>query len=290
MPESERKKALILYNPVAGGKVRKRIVKKLKHYAPYFDILSTQYAGHISEIVSLKKDDYDIFIAAGGDGTVNELAAALENTDKILGVLPTGSGNGFANELGFDRNIKYLVKGIESGDFIKIDTLSINNRLFINVSGMGLDSHIAFLFHEGETRGFLSYCFVAIKAMLTYKPLYASINNGNTVVSGKYFILSITNTRQYGNHAIIVPKAIPYDGKYEIMLVKPFPIVLYPVYIFKMFFGWLKESKYISYLECNGNSQIKTENTKFHIDGDPVLLESPVQIQIKHHALKVLKT
>jgi len=107
--------------------------------------------------VFMKKnlDNYDIFVAVGGDGTVNSLASELKGTGKILGVLPIGSGNGFAREMGFRKDIESLIECIRKKNPIDIDVLNINQRLCINVAGIGLDSFVAHDFQglEEEASG-----------------------------------------------------------------------------------------------------------------------------------------
>jgi len=120
-------------------------------------------------------DKYDIFIAAGGDGTVHTVASKLIGTDKLLGVLPIGSGNGFAKELGFTPIIPFLLKDIRKNESVKIDVLEINNNLCLNVAGIGLDSFVAHSFNKMKTRGLWSYVWTTMVNFIRLKPFHITI-------------------------------------------------------------------------------------------------------------------
>jgi len=286
------KKSLFILNPYAGIIPVKIIIseelKRRKNELSYFKSLSIDESG---TRIKQSFNQYDIFVAAGGDGTVRTVASELIGTNKILGVLPMGSGNGFAKELGFKTNIRSLLNDIKKADHLNIDVIKINDMNCLNVAGVGLDSFVAHSFDKLATRGFWSYVWVTIINFFRLKPLHVYINIlGEENISEDIFVLTIANTRQFGNNAYIAPDARPDDGIIDIVLIKPFPKIMFPVFIYRLFRGKIKDSKYVKYFKTDKPFIIRTTETKFHIDGEPVDIMGDITVRNISRALTVLKT
>jgi YegS/Rv2252/BmrU family lipid kinase len=284
-------KALFILNPNAGVPPVKFIVSKAldrrRHELSFYKSLSIDESG---TLIKKNFDKYDIFIAAGGDGTVHTVASKLIGTDKKLGVLPIGSGNGFAKELGFKTNIPLLLKEISNNEAVVIDVLEVNDGLCLNVAGVGLDSFVAHSFNQLKTRGFWSYVGVTLSNLIRLRPFRATITIGNErTISEDLYVLTIANTRQFGNWAFIAPKASPGDGVMDIVLIRPFPKILAPVIVYRLFTKKLPGSKYVTYIKTSQEVTVKTEETRFHIDGEPVTISGEAVFRIRKNALKVLK-
>ncbi len=286
------KRSLFILNPHAGIKPVKLIISKelqrRKDELSCFKSLSIDESGsHIKQSF----DKFDVFIAAGGDGTVRSVASELVGSDKIFGVLPLGSGNGFARELGFKTNIRSLLKDIKKEDSHKIDVIMLNNQVCLNVAGVGLDSFVAHSFDKLKTRGFWSYVWAILLNFFTFRPVSVEIKiPGEENISEDLFLMTLANTRQFGNNAYIAPDALPNDGIIDIVLVKPFPKIMLPVLAWRLLRGTLKNSKYIRYIKTDKSFIIHTEETRFHIDGEPIEISGDITVSIKHKILNVLKT
>jgi diacylglycerol kinase family enzyme len=212
-------------------------------------------------------------------------------SDKILGVLPMGSGNGFAKELGFKTNIRSLLKDIKKAESHYIDVIQINDQLCLNVAGIGLDSFVAHSFDKLKTRGFWSYVWAIIINFIRLRPVHIEIKiTGEETISEDLFDLTIANTRQFGNNAFIAPDARPDDGIIDIVLIRPFPKILLPVFAYRLMRGTLKYSKYVKYLKTDKPFTVYTEEKRVHIDGEPVEIKGDINVRIKQNNLKVLKT
>jgi len=283
-----KKKALFLINPVSGTTGHRRLVKEIEKNNVIFDYVISEYAGQITEIVNKNLDNYNVFVAAGGDGTVNELVRVLEGTNKILAIYPKGSGNGFARELGFKANINTLINAINKGKTLKVDTLHLDDKTFANIAGVGIDSKVAHSFSNMPRRGLLSYVFLTIKTLATYKPVKVRLNINGKHIEGRYLVVEIANTRQLGNNAYIAPMASPIDGKGDVLLVKPFPAALLPYMTYKMFAGELATCRYIDYHHFTDELYIESELNEFHMDGEPVKIGTQAKVSIHKKALKVL--
>lgn len=291
MVSPEVKRSLFILNPSAGvlpvNIIISKELQRRKHDLSYFKSLSIDESGnHIKQSF----DKFDIFVAAGGDGTVRSVASELVGTNKVLGVLPMGSGNGFAKEFGFRVNIPSLLKDIKKAERITADVIEINDLLCLNVAGVGLDSFVAHSFDKLKTRGFWSYAWVTIKNFFRMRPVHIKINIDGETISDDLFMLTIANTRQFGNNAFIAPDARPDDGIIDIVLVKPFPKLFAPVFIYRLFAGTLNGSKYVRYFKTDKPFTIQTEETRFHIDGEPVTFSGEIKVCIRRNVLSVLKT
>ena len=285
-------KALFILNPNAGvPPVNFIISKELDRRKNELTCLKSLTVDDSEILIKENLNKYNIFIAAGGDGTVHTVATELVSSNKILGVLPLGSGNGFAKEFGFNLNLRSLLSDIKKADSVDIDVIEINDKLCLNVAGIGLDSFVAHSFNKLKLRGFLPYVWLTLKTFLQLRPFHVTIKcSGEEIVSEKLFVLTIANTRQFGNNAFIAPDARPNDGIIDIVLIKPFPKILGLVFIIRLFTKRLKESKYVKHIKTDKEIVIETDETRFHIDGEPLKISGEVVVRIKREALKVLKT
>jgi diacylglycerol kinase family enzyme len=219
------------------------------------------------------------------------VATQLVGTDKILGVLPLGSGNGFAREFGFKMNIRSLLSNIEKGESMCIDMIEINGNMCLNVAGIGLDSFVAHSFNNLKLRGFLPYIWLTFKTFVQLRPFHVNISSeGQSLFSGKLFVLTFANTRQFGNNAFIAPDARPNDGMMNIVMVKPFPKVLGPVLAIRLFTKKINNSKYVETLTTEKDIIIDTDEKRFHIDGEPLEISETITVRLRKNVLKVLKT
>jgi diacylglycerol kinase (ATP) len=285
-------KALFVLNPTSGVPPVNFIVSKelelRKNQLSYCKSMTKEDTG---SLIKKSFNDYDVFIAAGGDGTVHTVAEQLVGSNKILGVLPIGSGNGFAKEFGFRLNVRSLLSDIKKADSMNIDVIEINDKLCLNVAGIGLDSFVAHSFNDLKLRGFLPYVWLTFKTFLALRPFKVTIKiDGEVVVSEKLFVLTIANTRQFGNNAFIAPEAKPNDGIIDVVMIKPFPKILGSLFIIRLFTKRINKSKYVRHFKTDKEIVIETDETRFHIDGEPLDFSGKVVIRIKREVLKVLKT
>ncbi len=285
-------KALFILNPDAGVQpvnfiLSKELARRKKELICFKSLNINDTGTFIEENL----DNHDVFVAAGGDGTVHTVASRLVGGEKILGVLPLGSGNGFAKEFAYNLNLRSLLSDIKKADSVKIDVIEVNEKLCLNVAGIGLDSFVAHSFHTLKLRGFLPYVWLTLKTFLRLRPFDVTISlAGEKPFSEKLYVLTIANTRQFGNNAFIAPAAKPNDGLIDIVLIRPFPKILGPLFIIRLFTKRINKSKYVTHIKTGKEIIIETDETRFHIDGEPLKITGKVVIKIKKEVLKVLKT
>ncbi|MDN5478592.1 MAG: YegS/Rv2252/BmrU family lipid kinase [Chryseobacterium sp.] len=268
-----------------------------KNYQPFLDELKKKVDNplyYISESIPgtddfIKEhfDKVDIFVAIGGDGTISTVARKLINTDKILAIFPAGSGNGFSNETKFNKNLDELLEKIKAKAYRKIDTFTVNGRLSINVSGTGFDGKVVKEF-EKTSRGFKNYIKVSLKTFFNYKPIKVQfLDEAYQQYNGRYLMLNIANTRQFGNNAYIAPNASKSDGLVDMVLVKKFPLTYSALFAFRMFTKKLKDDEYVTYLPVSEIS-FKVTTKNWHLDGEFNTIESPVHVKVLPASLNIL--
>ena len=157
-PESGKRRMIVIINPVSGIGKKKTLPgllkKGLKGSPVSYEIAYTQYAGHASIIAAQAAEaGYDMVIAAGGDGTVNEIARSLMHSSCSMGILPVGSGNGLARHLCMPMNLEKAIKKLRRKMVISMDVCYINDEPFFCTAGVGFDAHVGHLFNQAGKRG-----------------------------------------------------------------------------------------------------------------------------------------
>ena len=226
-----KKKALFIINPISGGKDKRGVPALIKQHldSEVFDyhIVYSTLEKPITEISKEGANTFDVIVAVGGDGTVNETASALAGTDKILGITSFRIGQR-AGPLPEDPNgYSKCHKNAQRATHPKlIDSGKLNgNQWFFNMAGMGFDAHISEVFSHGKTRGFKAYFKSSIQEISNYKPKAYHIRYRRCpVMKREAFMLSFANSSQYGNNAHVSPNASLHDGMIDVCVIKPFPV------------------------------------------------------------------
>lgn len=277
-----------IINPNSSNGKYQSFLNKLNFLIDNPNIFISKSKKDTEDFINNNLNNIDIFVAVGGDGTISSIAKQLIYTDKILAVYPMGSGNGFAKENGFDKSIKKLLTKIQNKKSKIIDTIKINQEFSINVSGVGLDSVVAYNF-EKTSRGFFNYIKTTIATFFSFNDINIKFKNIDyQKYNGKYLMLNVANTRQFGNDAFIAPNAILDDGLVDIVLVKRFSLIGSVKFAYQLFSKKLGGNPFVTYLRLE-QIDLEIDNNIWHIDGDAMELPSPVEIQVLKHSLKVLK-
>ena len=267
-----------------------------KNYQPFLNSLQSKVENplyliskSIQDTEDFIKENFekiDVFVAIGGDGTISTVAKNLIHTDKILGIFPAGSGNGFSNETKFSKNLDELLAKIQKKNFKEIDTFTVNERFSINVAGVGFDGAVIEAF-EKTSRGFKNYIKTSIQTFFNYQPISIKFEEKYKKFDGKYLMLNVANTRQFGNNAYIAPHASKSDGLLEIALVKKFPFTHSAVFAYRMFTKKLVPNQYIHYLSVP-EIEFSVDSDLWHLDGEFNQISSPVKVKVLPKSLRIL--
>lgn len=249
----------------------------------------TNHPGHATELASKAvAEGYDIVVAVGGDGTVNEVAQGIIGTTTPLGIFPMGSGNGLARDIGISMNILQSARTLIKGKIQQIDVCRINKQRFLCTSGIGIDAQVADKMAKTSTRGFLRYIQLTIKESIAFKPFRIKMKVDDTLIEKNVFLVTFANARQFGNNAYIAPFASISDGLIDVVVVKPFNKIWLPVFGIGLFFGIIPKLSFVEYHKAKQIELEFAETPFFHFDGEPGKLIIPATISVDSEKLFVV--
>ncbi|MBN2089043.1 diacylglycerol kinase family lipid kinase [candidate division KSB1 bacterium] len=289
------RRILFIVNPIAGGG---RAVKRISRILPAilknkkyeYEIRFTSERGHATRLAERGvKEGFDVIVAVGGDGTVNETATGLVGTDKSLGIIPSGSGDGIARGLNLSLMLRRAVDILFEEKSSLIDVGMVGDRYFFATNGMGFDAVIGKLFDEGTIRGPLPYFYFGIREFFNYKPKEYILNFDGHQVQVKALIVAVANTSQFGNGAIIAPFARPDDGLLDICVIRDVNAFHAILDLPKLFTGHLSKSEYYEFYQAKQVEVVRPEPAPIHVDGEPLDGEKVLNVKVLPKALSVIK-
>ena len=291
------KNIAFIINPISGGKetqnakrkVPKLIMQTLDAAQWLPNIVFTERPGHATELShQFSRMGFDAVVAVGGDGTVNEVACGLRDTQTALGIIPMGSGNGFARHLNIPIRPFKAIEMINHSEPISVDYGTANGRMFVSTCGTGFDALVADNFAGSSKRGFMTYVQNVLKEAFTYQPQTYHLVGDGLDVTHKAFLITFANANQWGNDALIAPKASVQDGKMDIMLMSSHAILGSASLALRLFTGSIDDSHFMDTLRAREVTLVRESAAPFHIDGDPVEIEKDIHIKIIEDGLRVL--
>lgn len=289
---NEGKKVLFIINKFAGTgyqpELEGRILDTCQAHDVECTIQYTQYRGHATELAHQGNlDGFTLVIAVGGDGTVNEVAKGLLNSQAIMGIIPRGSGNGLARHLGIPMKISQAVASLFNSKVIAMDTFTVNGHVSLNVSGIGFDGHIANLFGQTKKRGLVGYVKLTIREFIRFTNFESTIVADSNTYERKAFIVAIGNSSQYGNNARITPTASLQDQLLDITLVKKIPPYRLD-FVFDLFTGKISNSQYCETFKAKKILLTLKKPIAYHVDGEPSGVADRFEISIVPSSLHML--
>ena len=286
-------KILFIINPISGEQNKSEIIKSIPKLLDRnrFDIFitHTKRAGHAAEIAQKAvNENMDVVVAVGGDGTINEVAAQLVNTNTALAIIPCGSGNGLARDLEISLHYKEAIQQINKLELKKIDVGVCNNQYFFSIAGVGYDAKVAYDFNKGKKRKFAGYLWAIFKDYFNVKAQQFEIKLGENKISDKYFLISVANCSQWGYNVKVAPGAKLDDGLFIVNLCKKPSIFSVIPFGIKLLAGKIEHSKHTDFKTTNTISITSDMAFFYHLDGDAKGISRQINIDILPHALMVL--
>ena len=287
-----KRKALFIINPISGGKKKDGVPELIEKHldASLFDAVTifTDGVAHARQLAKEAVGVFDVVVAVGGDGTVNEVASAIVGTDTTLGIIPYGSGNGLSRFLGISMDAPEAITGLSSQRVECIDSAKLNGRPFFNMAGMGFDAHISEVFSHGKKRGFLTYIKSAFEEISKYKAQLYRFDIDGKAYEREAFMLSFANSSQYGNNAHISPNASVQDGLIDVCVIKQFPVWRLAEMGIRMITKTADKSKYLEIIR--GKCIVVKRNGRgpVHLDGEPRIESADSVIEVVPASLKVI--
>ncbi len=291
------KNIAFIINPVSGSKETQKEKRKLpkvimqvldeSQWLP--NITFTEYAGHATELArQYARMGFDAVVAVGGDGTVNEVACGLRDSKTALGIIPMGSGNGFARHLNIPVRPQKALEVINHSEPISVDYGLANGKLFVSTCGTGFDALVADNFAGSNKRGFMTYLQNVLKEAFAYQPQTYHLVGDGIDVTHRAFLITFANANQWGYEALIAPKASIQDGKMDIMLMSSHAILGSASLALRLFAGSIDDSHFMDTIRAQEVTLEREVAGPFHIDGDPVEMDKDIHIKIVADGLRVL--
>ena len=255
------------------------------------EVFVTERPGHARELAQAAlRRGVTVLVAWGGDGTVNEVASALVNTEASLGIVPSGSGNGLARELGIPLDPAAAFQVVFDGCARLIDAGELDGHLFFNIAGFGLDARVAHRFAEGglERRGFVRYLELAAREVASFVPQQYDLKADGHDLRVRPLVMALANARQYGNGALIAPNAQLDDGKLDIVVVDHRPAWQVLLHAPRLFSGTVAQVPGVTMMRASTVSIFAEAALVYHVDGEPYSGGQSVKACVHPRALRVL--
>jgi YegS/Rv2252/BmrU family lipid kinase len=286
----------VILNPKAGA------VGGLRYLRKFFGDAGSQPAGRYRVFVTGGPGDarrlaekcveqgFAVIAAMGGDGTVNEVAGALVGTAARLGVIPLGSGNGFARAFGIPLDPLEALRGLGAYATQTIDVGRCGSRFFFTTAGIGLDAEVArsFMRTFGRVRGQIPYFLLTAWKVLFYRPDPIVLESNGFQYRGKPMLVAICNTGQYGSGAVISPRSRPHDGRLDVCILERVNPVAALRYAHALFGGFIDRLPAMKTFPARKAVLHAGETITLQLDGEVVETNGPVEFDVVPASLHVL--
>ncbi len=251
--------------------------------------VTTEGPGEATQIARSLIPESDVIVAAGGDGTVHEVSAALVGTQVPLAVIPCGSGNGFARSFRIPLDPLRAIDSLVDSEQISVDVGTVEDRHFLATAGIGLDAEISRRFAAGNHgRGIWPYFRHGFAAWLTYCPQEVTIQSSDMPLVARPLVLAVANTEQYGGGAKIAPGASPSDGLLNITIVEVSSFLRLLITLPRLFTGSLDRSPLVRRMTATEFTIRREEPGPYHADGEPFNGPAVLHFSVVPHALRLL--
>lgn len=174
---------------------------------------------------AIERAKADRVIAVGGDGTLKLVAECLLNTNTPIGIIPVGSANGMAKELGIPLNIQEALNVAAEGTPQKIHATLVNNELCIHLSDIGFNAYLVKKFDELPTRGMWTYAKSAWHAFWDHSKMQVQFKVGDRNIKAHAAMVVIANATKYGTGFQINPNGKLNDDVFEVILIKEYAVM-----------------------------------------------------------------
>lgn len=290
---------IILVNPYAGRRnnAKKAIIiqKLLKKSSINSVIITSKYPGHLKNIVEkMTKDTKCRFYCIGGDGTINEVATGLINTNSEMVIIPYGTGNDFFKVISRHRSLRKIIEFSLKNSTTSSDIIKFNkNKFSINILSIGFDAMVG-----GNIDKFRWIPLLSGKAKYNLSILYTLFFNRNfklkvrcddKIFKGKYTLIAISNGKYYGGGVCPSRDANISDGLLDICIVSETNIFTKLLLLPKYKKGKHENLKQVTMIKAKEINIVSTKNFPINVDGE-VSYTNKLKAGIQKNSVNVVKT
>lgn len=284
----------LISNRVAGsgsaGAYIDRVKALMENRGADFEIRETQYPGHATELAKAAVDEgFDVIVAVGGDGTLRETALSVVHTDRVLGLLPCGTGNDYARPLGIPTDAEAALDILLNGETRTVDAGMANDQIFFNIAGFGFDVDVLDYTEEFKPKcrnGETAYRLGCLKAVLGLKLRRSTLTFPDGTIERNVLMAAAGVGTHFGGGMNVLPESDMSDGLLDVCIahdVKRIGVLkLLPKFIKGKHLGL----KCITYRKATEVSVVCDPVSRIEVDGER-MDGTPVTFRILPGALKV---
>ena len=288
-----KQKIRFIINPISGKKHKDHLPQQIEEHLDHsrfdYEIFISNYAGHASILAQDAINQHvDILAVAGGDGSINEVGTTLIGTDMALAVIPCGSGNGLSRCMNLPLDPIKALQVINKNYRRKIDTVTVNDKSFISISGTGYDAKVAEDYNKDIRRGFETYFRYIIRNYITMEEQPYTIVMPDETLDVKAFFISFANSNQMGYDFPISPHASLWDGKVDLCIVqKPNPFEL-PIMGGFLIDGMMDKAPKVKIIQTPEATIIRPKADVINLDGESVMMEKDLHLKVNPLSLNII--
>nr|HID12632.1 diacylglycerol kinase family lipid kinase [Anaerolineae bacterium] len=296
-------KAHLIYNPTAGPWDVRRGLKRVRSYLRRrgwsVELQLTEKPGDATALArAAAQVGCDVVVVAGGDGTVNEAVNGLVGTKTALGVLPVGTGNMWAKQLGIPTytltnplRLREAAAGLAEGSVRLVDVGQVNNRYFLCWAGIGLDAQVTAEMEPRQRRtkrlGVLPYAIAAVLVARDFQGVRTRVFLDGSVVRGRTLLILVSNIQQYIGMLHVAREAQMDDGLLDVFVFKGLGFQYAVRHLLKIISRRYLQDPQIVHRQAR-HIEVWTEwAMPVQVDGDPIGT-TPVTLKVVPLALRVL--
>ncbi len=224
-------KILLVVNPISGATDKDVLLDRLKMevnrrelFMITYETTGTKDENHIKELV--ESNSIERVLVAGGDGTIQLVAKAVQDTSVFIGILPAGSANGLASNLNLTDNMDTQIQIALGSHSIAMDVLCVNGHLCLHIADIGVNAELIKNFENSNFRGKLGYAIQTIPTLMASEyPYHFKIEVNEETFETDGILIAIANAKQFGTGAIINPKGVLDDGQFEVVIFKKLDVI-----------------------------------------------------------------
>ena len=286
------KQALLIINPVSGTSrkegLEERVAERLGREGIAVTTRRTASADDATTFAREAVDKgFDMVLAAGGDGTVNETANALCGTGVAFGIIPCGSGNGLARHLNIPVDVRAALEIIAEGRTEVCDHGDVNGRNFFCTFGVGFDAAVSHKFAESKRRGKLTYLSNTFREYITYRPDEYVISANGEVITERAFVVAVCNASQYGYNAYIAPQASITDGLLDVTIIHYGNLLSTALVGLDLMNGSIERNMLIHAFRASSLTIERKNPGPAHLDGEPMEMGTTLNVTCHPHRLEI---
>jgi YegS/Rv2252/BmrU family lipid kinase len=287
------KKILFIINPKSGvdrvKALNRAIEENLDLEKFSFETVYTRHAKHGTQLAQEGiAAGFEIIVAVGGDGSVNDVILGLYGSDAVLGIIPKGSGNGLARSMGIPLNTAKAIRLLNQMAVVAIDLGRADGHLFVSNAGVGFDTVVTQKFARSKRRGLAAYIGIITKYLWRYRVRTWNIEVDGQVFSKEAFMVTVANGIQLGYGFKIAPPADLQDGMLDIVILNKFPRLIASTIALRAFSGSILKSPYVTYLKGKKIKISHPEMALLQLDGEVYPCREEVLIELLPQSLPVI--